>query len=314
VSEQSGGVAPVLTPVVRARLAAVDGRPITRTGVETRQRRDADGAWYFTREYVLTWSEAPPAGALSRGRWWTPAEAAARPRVSVEEGAARHLGVDVGSRLTFDIQGVSVEADVMSLRKVDWQSFTTNFFMILSPGALDGAPAVYVAAARVPAALERGLQDQIVAAFPNVTAIPLRDVLGRVAGVLGDIAVAVRLIALFTLGTGVVVLVGSLASTRYQRLYESVVLRALGATRGAVARTFAVEYACLGATAGVGGTALAALLAWMVLQFVLDVPWAPGLGPWLLGPVVTVAVAVLVGFLTTFRLLGERPLAVLRQE
>jgi putative ABC transport system permease protein len=314
VSERSGGASPVLTPVVRARLAGVDGRALTRTAVDVRKRRDAEGAGYFTREYALTWAETPPPGALVRGRWWTPAEAAARPWVSVEDTAARHLGVDIGSRLTFDIQGVSVEAEVMSLRKVDWQSFTTNFFMVLSPGALDGAPAVYVATARVPVAAERPLQDAVVAAFPNVTAIPLRDVLARVAGVLGDIAVAVRLIALFAIATGVVVLVGSLASTRYQRLYESVVLRALGATRGVVARTFAVEYACLGAAAGVGGTALAALLAWVVLQFVLEIPWAPGVGPWLLGPVLTMAVAVLVGFLTTFRLLGERPLSVLRQE
>ena len=125
--------------------------------------------------------------------------------------------------------------------------------MVLSPGALEGAPATWVATARVPAAAEPALQNAVVAAFPNVTAIPVRDVLERVAGVLGEIAVAVRLVALFTLGTGLVVMAGALAATRSQRLYESVVLRTLGATRGVVARAFAVEYGLLGAAAGVGG-------------------------------------------------------------
>ena len=177
-----------------------------------------------------------------------------------------------------------------------------------------GAPTTWVATTRVPATVEPALQNAVVAAFPNVTAIPVRDVLDRVAAVLGDIAVAVRLVASFTVGTGVVVMAGALAATRSQRLYESVVLRTLGATRGVVARAFAVEYACLGAAAGVGGTALACLLAWIVLRFVLDTPWH--LEPWALlaGVVASVGLAIAVGFLATWRLLGEKPLPVLRRE
>jgi putative ABC transport system permease protein len=142
----------------------------------------------------------------------------------------------------------------------------------------------------------------------------VRDVLERVGAVLGDIAIAIRVMALFTVATGVVVMAGALAATRYQRLYESVVLRTLGATRGAVARAFAVEYGCLGAAAGVGGTALAAVLAWIVLRFVLDTPWH--FEPWALlaGVAASVVLAVAVGFLATWRLLGEKPLPVLRRE
>jgi len=232
----------------------------------------------------------------------------------VEEAAARHLGVDLGSRLTFDVQGVPVEAEVTSLRRVDWQSLTTNFFVVLSPGALEGAPATWVATARVPAAAESALQNAVVGAFPNVTAIPVRDVMERVAVVLGDIAVAVRLVALFTLGTGLVVVAGALAATRSQRLYESVVLRTLGATRGVVARAFAVEYGLLGATAGLGGGLLATVLAWAVVRWVLDAPWTFDPTPVLLGLAVTIALALGVGFLTTFRLLGQKPFPVLRRE
>jgi putative ABC transport system permease protein len=120
--------------------------------------------------------------------------------------------------------------------------------------------------------------------------------------------------ALFSIAAGLVVMGGALAATRYQRLYESVVLRTLGATRGAVARAFAVEYACLGAAAGVGGTLLAALLAWIVLRFVLDVPWTFEPDTLAAGVAASTAVALAVGFLATFRLLGRKPLPVLREE
>jgi putative ABC transport system permease protein len=313
--ERTAGAPPVLTPVVRGRLAAIGGERITREAVDRRKTRGEDGVWYFTREYVLTWADAPAAGnVLTRGRWWTPAEAASGPRASVEETAAKHLGVDLGSRLTFDIQGVPIEAEVTSIRRVDWQSLTTNFFVVLSPGALEGAPATWVATARVPADAEPALQNAVVAGFPNVTAIPVRDVMERVAVVLGEIAVAVRLVAFFTLGTGLVVMAGALAATRSQRLYESVVLRTLGATRGVVARAFAVEYGLLGAAAGIGGGLLATLLAWAVVRWVLDAAWSFDPTPLVLGLAATITLALGVGFLTTFRLLGHKPLPVLRRE
>ena len=263
---------------------------------------------------MLTWSDAPPEhNVVTQGAWWT-GGARAEAEASLEETAARHLGVGLGARLTFDIQGVEIDAVVTSIRRVDWQSLSTNFFVILSPGALDDAPVTWVATARVPPAAEAALQNTIVATFPNVTAIPLRDVLERVAGVLRDIAVAVRLVALFTLGAGLVVMTAALTATRSQRLYESVVLRTLGATRGVVARAFAVEYGVLGAVAGAGGGALALGLAWALVRWVLDAPWSFDLVPLALGLAATVALALAVGFLSTFRLLGHKPLPVLRRE
>jgi putative ABC transport system permease protein len=313
--ERAAGTPPELTPIVRGRLAGIDGARITREAVDRRRARGEDGTWYFTREYVLTWADAPASGnVLTRGRWWTAAEASSRPQASIEEAAARHLGVDLGSRLTFDVQGVAIEAEVTSIRRVDWQSLTTNFFVVLSPGALQGAPATFVATARVPVEAESALQNAVTAAFPNVTAIPVRDVMERVAAVLDEIAVAVRLVALFTLGTGLVVTAGALTATRSQRLYESVVLRTLGATRGVVARAFAVEYGLLGATAGIGGGLLATILAWAVVRWVLDAPWTFDSTPLLVGFVATIALALGVGFLTTFRLLGQKPFPVLRRE
>ena len=315
VGDVSGGGAPAMTPIVRSRLAAIAGQPVTRELIEARKKKTPDKIWYLTREYMLTWAVEPPvANAITRGRWWTAAEAAARPRVSLEDEAAAYFGVRVGDTLTLDVQGVPIEVEVMNLRRVDWQSLTANFFMILSPGALDGAPTVYLATARVPEELETRLQDRVVAAFPNVTAIPLRGVLARVSEVLAQIAFAVRFMALFSIAAGLVVMAGALAATRYQRLYESVILKTLGATRWAIARAFAVEYACLGAAAGLGGTLLAAVLAWIIQRFVLDTPWTLEPETLVLGVVATTVISLAVGLLATVRLLGRTPLSVLRQE
>jgi putative ABC transport system permease protein len=304
-----GATAPAeLTPVVRSRLAAVNG-----ASIEGRTRRE--DAWYLTREYVLTWAQEPPGhNPVVAGRWWTPEEAAREPLISVEEEIARQLGVGLGDTLTFDVQGVPVSARITSLRHVDWRSLTSNFFVIFSPGALDGAPSTVIATVRIRPDQENRLQSAVVAAFPNITAIPIREVLERVGAILDQIALAVRLVAAFSVGAGLIVMAGALAITRQQRLYQSVILKALGATRGFVSRVFAVEYALLGAAAGLAGSALAAVLAWAVLRFALDVPsrWAPG--TLLAGVASATALAVLVGFLGTRRLLGRRPLGVLRSE
>jgi putative ABC transport system permease protein len=308
---EHGATAPAeLTPVVRSRLAAVNGVGI---GQDARARRE--DAWYLTREYVLTWAAAPPGqNTVVAGRWWTPAEAAREPLISVEEEIARQLGVGLGDTLTFDIQGVPVSARVTSVRHVDWRSLTSNFFVIFSPGSLEGAPVTYIATVRAAPAQETALQTAVVAALPNVTAIPVREVLERVSAIVDQIALAVRLVAAFSIGAGLVVMAGALAITRQQRLYHSVILKALGATRGFVSRVFAVEYALLGAAAGVAGSALAAVLAWAVLRFAFELPaqWAPAI--LLLAVASATGLAVLVGFLGTRRLLGRRPLAVLRSE
>jgi len=231
-----------------------------------------------------------------------------------QEEIARHLGVGLGGTLTFDILGVSVTGRVTSLRRVDWRSLNSNFFVIFSPGALDGAPRTYIATAHVRPQDEGDLQAAVVAAFPNITAIPVREVLERVGSVLDQIALAMRLVAAFSVLTGLGVMAGALAITRRQRLFQSVILKTLGATRGAIARIFAVEYALLGAAAGLTGTALAAGLAWAVLHFALDVSWSWAPATLVLGVLSATLLALAVGVLGTSRLLAQKPLAVLRSE
>ena len=307
-----------LTPVVRSRLSAIDGRAI-----HPDDHKDKQNGWYFTREYVLTaLSDFPKDNIVVKGQWW-PAESEDKKdddhtqnpiRVSVEDEAAENLGVVLGSTLEFDVQGTPLRAVVESTRKVDWGSFSTNFFMILSPRALDGAPMTYIASAKVEPDEEMPLQRALVRALPNVTAIKIGDVLANVARLLEQLAWAIQGIALLSMTSGAVVMVAALSSTRYRRLYESAILKAIGGTRQIIVKSFAVEFALVGGLAGLIGVGLASALSWVILHFFLDIAWTvqPVVLGW--GLLATVGLAVVVGFLSTFKILGEPPLAVLRGE
>ena len=318
IHHQTGDLSPQLTPLVRSRLHAVNGQP-----VKVEEESDKDGekkeekrkSWYVTREYVLTvLDQLPKDNVITQGEWWKPGQSFSKPLVSVEEDAAKNLGLDLGATVELEIQGATVTAEVSSIRNVEWGNFSTNFYMILSPGSLDGAPFTYVATVRVPPEQEVPLQQAVVASFPNVTAINIGDVLDSFARMLDRLSLAIRAVALFCVVASGLVMAAALAATRYRRLYESVILKALGATRGLIARSFATEYVLLGAVAGLIGIVLASTLSWAVLRYIFDLPWT--LQPKVLatGLVLTIVLTLIVGFLSTFRILGQRPLAVLRHE
>ena len=321
VREQAAGRLPELTPLVRSRLQAVNGEVVKieeeqeqDEGRETR-KDDQRKQWYRSREYVLTFlAQLPKDNEIVRGAWWQPGETFPHPLVSIEEEAAESLGLDIGSSLEFDIQGATVTAEVSSIRKVEWGNFSTNFYMILSPGSLDGAPLTYVATIRVPHELEVPLQEAVVAAFPNVTAIHIGDILENFVRVLDRLALAIRAVGLFCVVTGGLVMAAALAATRYRRLYESVILKALGATRSLIARTFAAEYALLGMIGGVMAIGLSSALSWLVLIYIFELSWSLQPAVLLAGFGLTTVLALLVGLLSTYHLLGQRPLAILRHE
>lgn len=321
VDRQTGSGRPELTPLVRSRLHAVNGRAVTVD--EGAEKRDKSGEgkegrgqqWYFTREYVLTFLDnLPKDNKVVKGEWWKAGQTFSTPQVSVEEDAALNLGLTIGSTVEFDIQGTTVSAEVSSIRKVEWGNFSTNFYMILSPGSIDGVPLTYVSTVRVSPEKEMPLQQAVVASFPNISAIHIGDVLDSFAKVLDRLSLAIRAVALFCVAAGGLVMAAALAATRYRRLYESVILKALGATRGLIARAFAMEYVLLGAVAGLIGLALGSALSWALVQVVFELPW--GMQPWVLGIglLLTMLLTLIVGFASTYRILGQPPLAVLRHE
>jgi len=318
IHEKSRGPFPEATPLVRSRLHAINGQPIKveeESVQEGESQQDRRKNWYFTREYVLTFlDDLPKDNVVTKGTWWKPGQPFEMPLVSVEEEAARNLGLQLGSTIAFEIQGATVLAEVSSIRKVEWGNFSTNFYMILSPGSLEGSPFTYVATVRVPPEKEVLLQQAVVGAFPNVTAINIGDVLDSFTRILDRLSLAIRTIAVFCILAGMIVMAATLATTRYRRLYESAILKALGATRGLIAGSFAVEYALLGMVAGLIGIVLASALSWAVLYFILDLPWTLQPDVLATGFALTVLLTLAIGFLSTYRILGQRPLAVLRHE
>jgi len=175
-------------------------------------------------------------------------------------------------------------------------------------------PFTYVSTVRVSPEKEVPLQQAVVASFPNISAIHIGDVLDGFAKILDRLSLAIRAVALFCVAAGGLVMAAALAATRYRRLYESVILKALGATRGLIARAFAMEYVLLGAVAGLIGLALGSVLSWALVGLVFELPWS--MQPWVLGMglLLTMLLTLIVGFASTYRILGQRPLAVLRHE
>ncbi len=321
VDRQAGSAGPELTPLVRSRLHAINGQVVTgeegaEKGDKNAERKEERGKqWYFTREYVLTFLDnIPKDNQLVKGEWWKAGQTFSTPQVSVEEDAALNLGLTIGSTVEFDIQGTAVSAEVSSIRKVEWGNFSTNFYMILSPGSIEGVPFTYVSTVRVSPEKEVPLQQAVVASFPNISAIHIGDVLDGFAKILDRLSLAIRAVALFCVAAGGLVMAAALAATRYRRLYESVILKALGATRGLIARAFAMEYVLLGAVAGLIGLALGTVLSWALVWLVFELPWS--MQPWVLGMglLLTMLLTLIVGFVSTYRILGQPPLAVLRHE
>jgi putative ABC transport system permease protein len=317
-------------PLVTARLRTVDGEPVqSRPAARYTgdRERDAD-QWRRTREYRLSYSaELPEGNEIVAGEWWGAdtralGGAGAMPGgdepapVSMEVEYAERLGVGLGSRLEFDVQGVRLPTVVTSLRRVRWETMTPNFFVMLPPGWLEAAPQQRIAAVRLPAEVDRGaVQGLVVSRFPNVTIIDISRLVEKVAAVLERVAFAVRFMALFCLAAGLAVLAGAIAGTAQERAREASLLKVLGADRRRVAGVLLVEFAALGGIAGLAGATAAAGLSWAVLDVVLELAWPWALGPWpfAAGAAIAVVLTAVGGLASAYRLLGRRPLELLRE-
>ena len=206
--------------------------------------------------------------------------------ISLEDGIARELGVQLGDTIEWDVQGVPILTRVASLREVDWRRVQPNFFVLFPLGVLEDAPAFHVLVTRVASPQESArLQRAVVGSFPNISAIDITIVLKTLDQVLGRISFAVRL-APFTVGTGLVVLVATVLSGRYQTRARSVLLRILGASKKQVLRILLVEYAALGMLAALTGVIMSLAGTAALSLWVFHLPFAPPAIPLLLAPLV----------------------------
>lgn len=292
-----------LYPMVRGRLTHIADRPVDPDAYEeTRARRLAD------REFNLSvLATAPADNEIIAGRWWQPGETG---QFSVEEGLAKRLGIRLGDRLEFDAGGLPLSGSVTSLRKVDWDNFRVNFFVIAPPGALDGLPASHITSFHLPPA-QRGALTQLVAAFPNVTVIDVDTVVTEMRGLLDRLGRAVQLLFLASVTVGVLVMVAALYARRDERAREIGVWRTLGASAATVRSALATEFAVLGALSGLVAAGAASGVAWLLAAQLFELPHTPDPDIWLAGLVGGIVLVLTVGLTATRGLLAEAPLAAL---
>jgi putative ABC transport system permease protein len=298
--------------VVVGRLRSIAGAPVADL-VEQRASGEDEGhrRWVLTREQRLTtMKELPIGNTIVAGALWSVPD---RAEISIERDFAADLGANVGDMIAFDIQGVPLELYVSSIRTVEWQRFSINFFLVVEPGVLDDAPRFRVAAARLPEQAERPVQDRLAAAYPNVTMLRLREVLDKVVAILQQVGLGIRLLGSFTVLAGVAILGGSVSAGAVRRAREVALYKTLGMTRFQVIATLAVEYALIGLVAGTIGAAGGVILAWIITRFGFEIAWDWSPGIYLLSVVTAVALTVIAGLAASVRPLTVRPIAVLRQ-
>ncbi|HWQ55999.1 MAG TPA: FtsX-like permease family protein [Bryobacteraceae bacterium] len=267
----------------------------------------------FLRTRPVTWMAQKPAElVVLQGAWWDAARPAPEPQVSVQEEAARILGVKPGSTLAWNAWGRKVQSRVAAVHRSEAVRTTARFEFIFSPGALEGMPAVYFGSMRVRprdvGALQRALYDR----FPTVTVVNVADVLEIIQQVVDQVAVVYRFLSLFIILAGAVILASSVAGTRFRRVREVAILKALGATRRRVAGVFSVEFLLLGAVAGLMGGLLATGFTAALLKGLLDAPFRLDPLPAAAAVVLTALLANAAGWVASWRILGRKPLEVLR--
>jgi putative ABC transport system permease protein len=308
-------VAPDLVPIVPARVAAVNG--IRADSLIARARTPRVEPWAVRREYRHTYRDTLTGGeTLIEGRWFDAAPAAEPgvARVSIEEDVARSLGVRVGDRITWDVTGVHVESIITSVRSVDWARFETNFFFVFEPGTLDDAPQSIVSLVRVGNdTLRAAAQRDIVQRHANISVVDLAAVQRSLRRIVDRVSFAVRIMAAFSVAGGALVLIGAIAASRFQRVRESALLRALGATRAQIRNVLLVEYAALGALAALTGVALAAIAGWLLTRFIFELDFALPAGALAAIWLIVTAAAALLGMLNSREALRDTPLAALRE-
>ena len=302
-----GMAAPRLFPITRARLTAINGKPTADMHLGQGQSREmAD------REQNLSWSATLPAGdTVIAGHWWEGA-AAQQPLASLEEGFAANLGVKTGDSLHFDIAGEPLDVTVSSIRKVRWDSFQPNFFIDLSPGALEKFSASWITSVYLPPQ-KAGMLGDLIRELPSLTLFDVDALMQQVRHLMDEANLAVEYVFLFTLGAGIVVLLAAVQATRDERRFEAAVLRALGASRARVRSAAVAEYAALGFTAGLLGALAATLVAWILASQVFSLPYSLDWRVWVLGLVAGTLIVSLSGLMATRRVLKAPPVETLRE-
>jgi putative ABC transport system permease protein len=301
-----------LLPVLRARVTGVEGRDVTLENYE-----DVRGRGSLAREYTITYRPALERNeTVIDGAFWEGGSTAGG-EVSIEESIRERFRIQVGDTMRFDVMGRTIQARVTSVRRVEWSDSRAGGFMfVFRPGLLDSAPHAFVSFLRGPAepTARASLQSGIVNRFPNVSVIDGREMLDTIRNVVDNVTLAVSVVGTLVLLSGLMILIGAVAMTKFRRIYEAAIFKTLGATRRVIASILLLEYGVLGALAGTIGSIGALALTWAISRFALDIPWRPFPAISLIGIVVCSVLVAAVGVASSWEVLQRKPLATLRAE
>lgn len=310
--EKAGAAPPRLLPVLRARVVGVAGRELNLENYE-----DVRGRGSLGREYTITYRQAlEPNEKIVAGQLWA-ATPSREPEVSVEQSISEQFKINIGDTIRFDVLGRVLTATVTSIRVVEWaDSRAGGFMFVFRPGVLEQAPHSFVGFVRGPqdSAARARLQAALVDAAPNVSVIDGREILATIKSVVDNVTLAVTVVGTLVVFSGLLILIGAVAMTKYRRVYESAIFKTLGATRQLIAAVLVLEYGLLGLLAGGIGAGGAVGLSWAVSRYALDIPFQPLLGMSAAGVALTAVLVAAIGVISSWEVLQRKPLATLRAE
>ncbi|PSJ18828.1 ABC transporter permease [Nitrosomonas supralitoralis] len=298
---------PPMYPMVRGRLIKINGKTVS----PKKYGNDLHAERHIRREFNLTWaSELATDNQIVEGSWWNKGSQEAE--LSIEEGIAKTLRVKLGDELTYDIAGRNFTAKITSVRKVDWDTFRANFFVVVPPGLLDQYPASFVTSFYVPPA-EIAMIHELVRTFPNILVVDVAVVINQVQQMIQQVSQAIEFVFLFTLLAGFAVLYAAIAATQDERIYEAAIFRTLGAKREQLSRAWAAEFAILGGLAGLFASAGASALGYVIGKHVLHFDYTFNPWIWVVGISVGMFGVLVAGLLGTRSALSSPPLLTLRK-
>lgn len=301
---KAGIAEPPMYPMIRGRLTQINDRPVTdNTYADDRAKRLVD------REFNLsTMHDVPPKNRIVAGEWFDDQ----KPEASVEAGLASTLGLKLGDRLTFNIAGQTAEAPITSLRKLEWGSMQVNFFVILNPGLVAGMPQTWITAFHLPSS-QQAFANKLVRDFPNLTIVDIGSIIRQVQAVVDQIVAAVQFLFLFTLASGLLVLYAALIASQEERMRETALLRALGATRRQLSRAQQIEFILTGGFAGILAATGSVVIGWALAKYVFNFEWVFGPIVWLAGFITGICCASIGGWIGLRNILNQPPLQTLRE-
>lgn len=298
----------VTVPNLRGRVTKLNG--VKASEVEISQ----DVRWVLRGDRGLSYMNALGAGSrVVEGDWW-PADYSGSPEISLGKQVAEGLGLKIGDTISVSVLGREITATIRSLREIDWGTFGFNFVILFDPNTLKAAPHTYMATLKASNAAEVEAHKVLTNTYPNVTAIRMKEVLSSVNTMMDQIGTAVRATAAVAIVAGILVLAGAIAAGFRQRVYESVILKVVGAVRGQILRAYLLEYALIGLITAAIALGLGSLTGWIVVEKVMEMEFSFLPTPMIFTVATSLFVTIFFGLASSFRALGIKPNAVLRAE